>query len=108
MIEVHSVDEGGHCTCDYFKQKQAKKTGKPFTPCADNSIGKHPRGNDWQKSQTTDPDQITARWEDFKHFRANVGIVYGGKSGKIVLDFDGDDGRATRKQWEEEGLLPPL
>jgi hypothetical protein len=57
------------------------------------SPGKHPRTEHGLKDGTKDARQIEqwfARWPD-----ANVGILTGQASGLVVLDVDGEDGKAS-------------
>jgi hypothetical protein len=57
------------------------------------SHGKHPRTEHGLKDGSTDPRQIEqwfTRWPD-----ANLGILTGQASGLVVLDVDGEDGKAS-------------
>ena len=55
------------------------------------SIGKHPRIGNWPEEAATDPETITEWWTRWPE--ANIGIVTGSKSGLVVLDEDGPEGR---------------
>src|SRR5215469_15321073 len=57
------------------------------------SPGKHPRTERGLKDGSNDASQIEqwfARWPD-----ANIGILTGQTSGLVVLDVDGEDGKAS-------------
>ena len=69
------------------------------------SPAKHPRIKGWQDAATTDPQAITAWWDQWPE--ANIGIVTGEKSGVWVLDLDGPEGVAALAEIEERrGQLP--
>jgi hypothetical protein len=77
VVPLHNVKQG-KCSC----RKQS---------C--NSPGKHPRTEHGLKDGSGDPRQIEqwfARWPD-----GNLGILTGQASGLIVLDVDGEDGKAS-------------
>lgn len=57
------------------------------------SIGKHPYTSNGLKDATTDEVQIRKWWTQWPD--ANIGIRTGVESGLLVLDIDGDDGRAS-------------
>ena len=65
------------------------EVGKP--DCS--SIGKHPRTIDGKDSATTDLTTIQEWWKRWP--KANVGIRTGECSGIVVLDVDGDAGKAS-------------
>lgn len=67
--------------------------------------GKHPRFVGWRSLATTDPATISTWWRHFPH--ANVGIATGGLAGLVVVDVDGETGRASlAKLAIEHGELP--
>lgn len=88
VIPLHAVREDGGCTCD-----------RP--DCA--SPGKHPRLADWTSQATDDPEIIESwRWPAW-----NLGVATGAGSGFIVLDVDGERGRASLEQLlQQHGPLP--
>lgn len=59
------------------------------------SAGKHPKGNAWQKRATSDVDKVRA---EFAGHVGNIGIALG--SNFLVVDVDGDVGRASVAAWE--------
>jgi hypothetical protein len=79
VIPLHSA-KNGECSCG------KKDCGSP---------GKHPRTKRGKDDGSKEPRQIEQwfhRWPD-----ANLGILTGQASGLVVLDVDGDDGKATLK-----------
>jgi hypothetical protein len=58
-----------------------------------NSPGKHPRTEHGLKDGSKDPKQIARWWEKWPD--ANLGILTGQESGLLVLDVDGEDGKAS-------------
>src|SRR6478735_6130052 len=77
VVPLHNPKQG-KCSC----RKQS---------CS--SPGKHPRTEHGLKNGSKDPSQIEqwfARWPD-----ANLGILTGRQSGLVVLDVDGEDGKAS-------------
>jgi hypothetical protein len=69
------------------------------------SPGKHPRTEHGLKDGSKDPKQITLWWEKWPD--ANVGILTGQESGLLVLDVDGEDGKASLQQLiAAHGSLP--
>jgi hypothetical protein len=58
-----------------------------------NKEGKHPLTRHGLKDASTDPETIRGWWETSPN--ANLGLVTGGTSGLIVLDVDGEAGRAS-------------
>ena len=103
VVDVHSIDDDGQCTCHWRRQKAIDEGRKPPTPCG--TPGKHPRGRSWQNDATTDPEHIKARFVD-KPYYVNVGVVLGGKTGIVLIEGDGADGAATLEQWRTERGLP--
>ena len=88
VIPAHGVI-GGNCTC---------KKG-PQCP----SAGKHPAITHWQSKATNDPVQITEWW--LKNGIFNPAIATG--QGLVVLDVDGEAGKASLKKLEDRyGPLP--
>ncbi len=57
------------------------------------SLGKHPRTEHGPKDGSKDPNQIALWWEKWPD--ANLGILTGQDSGLLVLDVDGEDGKAS-------------
>jgi len=55
--------------------------------------GKHPRTRNGFKDATADAGQIDAWWLESPN--ANIGVATGTESGVVVLDVDGDKGRAS-------------
>jgi hypothetical protein len=88
VVPLHAVREGGGCTCGRSE-------------CT--SPGKHPRLVDWTEEATDDPETIQGwRWPTW-----NLGVVTGAGSGFIVLDVDGERGRASLGQLlQQHGPLP--
>ena len=103
VIPVHSISPDGSCTCDWTRAKKAKEQGKAFVPCA--SPGKHPRGFKWQEDATDNFERIEAYWDGFGP-KKNVGIVFGSVTGNMVVDVDGETGKASLAKWEAEHGLP--
>jgi hypothetical protein len=69
------------------------------------SPGKHPRTEHGLKDGSKDPKQIALWWEKWPD--ANLGILTGQESGLLVLDVDGEDGKAAlRALMAEHGSLP--
>lgn len=58
-----------------------------------NSPGKHPRTEHGLKEGSKDPKQIALWWKKWPD--ANLGILTGQTSGLVVLDVDGEDGKAS-------------
>jgi hypothetical protein len=104
VVVVHSIDDTGECTCQY-KREQRIAEGHTVAPCSGSNRGKHPKGNNWPKTQTTDYGQIAARWSGPRGY-LNMGIVFGASSGVILVEADGAEGVATATAWQESGLLP--
>lgn len=66
---------------------------------------KIPATSDGFKSASAELERVTAMWTG--RAACNVGVACGSESGVLVLDIDGDDGRATLEAWEaEHGYLP--
>ena len=81
----------------------ADRLGLAVLPCA----GKVPtiRGGRGVFDATTDPATIRRWWEEYPF--ANIGIATGARSGIVIVDVDGDAGRATLAQLEAcYGPLP--
>ena len=106
VVDVHSIDDDGKCTCQYGNDKRIAEGRAPRADCGD-SAGKHPRGVSWQIDATTDPEKILARW-DGKPYYINVGVVFGGPTRVILVEADGPRGLETFARWnsEEEGGMP--
>jgi hypothetical protein len=77
VIPLHTPTQDG-CSC-----------GK--RDCA--SPGKHPRTEHGLKDGSRDEAQIRQWWEKWPD--ANLGILAGQKSGLLILDVDGEDGKAA-------------
>jgi hypothetical protein len=60
------------------------------------SPGKHPRTDHGLKDGSKDPRQIESWWAKWPD--ANLGILTGQESGLLVLDVDGEDGKASLQQ----------
>lgn len=89
VFPVHSM-RASRCTC-------GRDCGK--------NAAKHPRTTGGFKVATTDACQIEEWWRKWPD--ANIGIATGAVSGIIVIDIDGDDGRATLQPLlARHGLLP--
>jgi Bifunctional DNA primase/polymerase, N-terminal len=89
VFPLHSVQDG-RCTC-------GRDCGK--------NAGKHPRVKGGFKAATTDVRQIEAWWRKWPD--ANIGIATGAMSGIVVIDVDGEAGRATLQRLvAQHGLLP--
>lgn len=81
LRQINGVDG---CSC--FKHAECK------------AIAKHPMFPKWREIATTDPAKIKLWWKH--HPRANIGVLTGGQAGLMVLDVDGDEGRASLAQIE--------
>jgi hypothetical protein len=69
------------------------------------SPGKHPRTEHGLKDGSKDPKQIALWWESWPD--ANLGILTGQGSGLLVLDVDGEEGKAALKALTAaHGTLP--
>lgn len=97
IIDCHYLTASGACSCG-------------LATCGD-SAGKHPRGKEWEKRGTSDPDEIARRWARFP--LSNVGII-AGPSNVLIPDLDvrpeqGKDGVAgwERILAEHEHDAPP-
>jgi hypothetical protein len=89
VIPLHTPDGAG-CSC-----------GRP--DCS--SVGKHPRTKDGLVSATADAVKIQEWFERWP--KANVGIRTGERSGIVVLDVDGDDGKASLQALQAtHGAIP--
>ncbi|MBW4026336.1 MAG: DUF3987 domain-containing protein [Acidobacteria bacterium] len=88
-VPLHNPKQGV-CSC------RKKACGSP---------GKHPRTAHGLKDASKDAAQIKSWWQQWPE--ANVGIVTGRESGLLVLDVDGEDGKASLQALiEEHGSLP--
>ena len=76
IVPVHNVTNG-KCSC--------RKSNCP-------RAGKHPRIRSWPQNASGDRTQIYAWWGKWP--LANVGVATGAGSGIVVLDIDGESGRA--------------
>jgi hypothetical protein len=66
---------------------------------------KHPMFSKWRAVATVDPDRLKSWWRAWP--RANVGILMGGMTSTVCIDIDGEKGRESLAQLEEEhGALP--
>jgi hypothetical protein len=93
VFPLHSPT-GGACSC-------------PRGLACGGSAGKHPRIEGWQRQATTDPNTLRGWWERWPD--ANVGIATGGALRLVVVDVDGDAGRAAWSELEaEHGPAPTL
>ena len=89
VVPLHNPKQGV-CSC------RKKGCGSP---------GKHPRTEHGLKDGSKDPKQITRWWEKWPD--ANLGILTGQESGLLVLDVDGEDGKASLRQLiAAHGSLP--
>jgi hypothetical protein len=68
------------------------------------SVGKHPRTTHGLSDASADAATICGWWERWPD--ANIGIATGPESGVIVLDVDGEDGKASLKKLGAPGQLP--
>ena len=105
VVDVHSIDDNGECTCQYGKEKRAAEGRPPIAPCTGSNRGKHPKGLGWEKGQTLDPEHIAARWTARPGY-LNVGVVFGAACGVALVDVDGPAGMVTAEAWQASGLLP--
>jgi putative DNA primase/helicase len=88
VFPVHTLRDGA-CTCGH-------------EDCS--SPGKHPRTPQGLKDATTDEQQIRDWWKRWP--TANIGGSVG-EVGIVVVDVDGDEGRASLAEWEAaHGALP--
>ena len=106
VVDVHSIDDDGKCTCQWGNEKAIAEGRAPRAPCG-RDAGKHPRGQAWQTSATTNPEHIDARWVD-KPYYVNVGVVFGGPTRVVLVEADGALGLETFARWnaEEDGGMP--
>ena len=89
LIEIYGVGPDGTCHCPAGAK------------CPPKSRGKHPRGNDWQKSERVDVEAMLKRRP-----RANLGTLTGDPAGFWVLDIDEGGMTAMQALIREHGLLP--
>ncbi len=89
VFPLHSVDEGGRCSCG----------GKPAC-----KPGKHPRIPNGHVGATTDPGRIRRWWSRWP--AANIGIPTGERSGLLVLDIDEHGFTSLDALEDEHGPLP--
>lgn len=85
VIPVHGITEEGQCTCGVVS-------------CG--ARGKHPRGK-WGEFTTRRPTEKEVRSWWGRWPSSNIGIVTGAISGIVVVDVDGERGRASL---EEAGI----
>ena len=91
VIPLHTVDDGGRCTC-----------GEAKCP----SSGKHPCISRWQMDASSEPVRIRKWWERWPD--ANIGILTGKPAGLLVIDVDPrNDGDISFDQLEMEGKKIP-
>lgn len=88
VFPCHTPRDGG-CSC-----------GDP--KCDD--VGKHPRTVRGLKDATTDPARVFSWWLEWPD--ANIGVRTG--EGLLIVDIDGDEGRATWAKLCAEWGLPPI
>jgi hypothetical protein len=101
VVDVHSIEDGGPCTCQWAIKKN-KKQGRPAPKlCDERNWGKHPIGQGWQNGKTTDPDAVEARWGGAFGY-LNVGIVFGGDVNIALVDEDGPVGAETTARWRSD------
>lgn len=74
VVLLYAPHPKGGCSC--AKGRKCKSTGK------------HPRLDEWQKTASTDEDQIIAWYENWMH--SNVGIQFGEASGIIDIECDSE------------------
>ena len=80
------------------------ENGRCSCPPRCDKAGKHPKGS-WGTEATTEPDVIRRWWNEQP--TPNIGVATGLRSGLVVLDVDGEEGRETLAGLEEEhGTLP--
>lgn len=90
VFPAHGITDDGKCTC-----------GRPD---CEKSAGKHPAVSGWQQAATTDESQIRRWWRQNPLYNPAIATGYG----QVVLDVDGDTGKASLRALEQEyGLLPP-
>ena len=77
LVPVHGLTDGT-CSCGSANCGRA---------------GKHPRVVGWTTKASADARQVAAWWTTWP--QANVGLATGADSGVVVLDIDGETGRAT-------------
>lgn len=94
VVPLHAVREDGSCTCE-------RPDCRIDNPKA--HAGKHPRLTDWTSQATDDPETIQGwQWPAW-----NLGVATGAGSGLVVLDVDGERGRASLDQLlQQHGPLP--
>jgi hypothetical protein len=85
IVRLYGVVEPGVCTC--WKGRD----------CA--TPGKHPQGEAWHLSATSDEDTILGWFDGPKP--VNIGLLLGPASGVIDVELDGDD---AKKAWAALGL----
>ena len=85
VFPLHSIDDGGHCTC-------GNKT------CTD--AGKHPRLVRGLKEASKDTEIVT-KWFDTSAPLSNIGVVTGDISGITIIDIDIGDGKLGAESWAE-------
>jgi hypothetical protein len=91
VIPINYI-ENGRCTC-----KRGEACGS--------DAGKHPWIAEWQKEATTDRGMINKWWG--KKPLSNIGIACGGDMRLVVLDVDGEKGRASLAALEaQQDALP--
>jgi hypothetical protein len=90
VLPLHSATHG-ICSC-----RKGKLCSHP---------GKHPRTPHGVKDASSDPNTLRAWWK--KYPEANIGLAMGKASDLMVLDVDGEEGRASLLALEKQhGLLP--
>lgn len=85
IVRLYGVLEPGVCTC--VKGRDC--------PCP----GKHPQGEAWQLSATSDEETITDWFDGRKP--VNIGLLLGPGSGVVDVELDGDDAKSA---WAALGL----
>jgi hypothetical protein len=84
IVRLYGVRDNGTCSCG---------RSTCHTP------GKHPVGQNWQASATSDEEAIMSWYGDDPH--ANIGILLGQASGVIDIELDDDE---AKEAWDSLGL----
>lgn len=85
LVRLYGVVSPGHCSC-----RKGRDCPSP---------GKHPVGEAWHLSATSDEEEVALWYERDAH--VNIGLLLGPGSGVIDVELDGPDAAAA---WQELGL----